>query len=263
MTSSPRSTTGLPPLVSGSVLVWRGTLDPPPEVSALLDTALTPEERARADGLRMPAVNRRFRASRGWTRLVLAGYVGTAPGRLVFTRSPTGKPGIEGGPAFNLSHSGDHLLLAMAPEGALGVDVEEGRRLRDLDGLASRVFSTREREDLFQLPAGPAREAAFLRGWTRKEALVKAMGQGLSLPFHLITVDILQSKGSLLRRIDPSVTAGWEGDPAGWNIVDGGIAAPAAGAAAVAWDRPIGSLQVVDLPPDPASAAWMALAREM
>jgi 4'-phosphopantetheinyl transferase len=254
----PRGTPpGLPPLVPGSVLLLRGTLDTGPEVSALLDTVLTPEERGRADGLRIPAVKRRFRATRGWTRIVLARYTGVAPDRLVFTLGPSGKPGLDGGPAFNLTHTGDLLLVALAPEGALGVDAEEGRRLRDLEGLANRIFTREEREELFAVPPGPAREAAFLRGWTRKEAVVKAMGRGISLPLQQISVELLRSEGSLLRWMDPLLAEEPEGNPTGWTVVDAGRAAPSPGAAAVAWDRPISSLEVVELPTGQAAEAWI------
>jgi len=260
VTPPPGSGFGLPPLVPGSVLLLRGTLDPGPEVSALLDTVLTPEERERAEALRIPTVNRRFRATRGWTRVVLARYAGVAPERLVFTLGSAGKPGLEGGPAFNLTHTGDHLLLALAPEGALGVDAEEGRQLRDLEGLANRILTRQEREELFELPAGPARETAFLRGWTRKEAVVKAMGRGISFPLRQISVELLRSEGSLLRWMDPSLVGGSKGDSPVWDVVDAGHAAPHPGAAAVAWDRPITSLEVVGLPVGPAAEAWIRAA---
>jgi len=253
----PGTASGLPPLVPGSVVLLRGTLDPGAEVSALLDTVLTPEERERANGLRIPAVNRRFRATRGWTRIVLARYVGRAPERLAFTLGPAGKPALEGGPAFNLTHTGDHLLVALASEGALGVDAEEGRRLRDLEGLANRIFTPEEREELFQVPPGPAREAAFLRGWTRKEAVVKALGRGISLPLQQISVELLRSEGSLLRWMDPLLAAGTVGGPTAWTVVDAGRAAPTPGAAAVAWDRPILSLEVAKLPGGQAAEAWI------
>jgi len=257
VTPPPGAAFGLLPLVPGSVLLLRGTLDPGAEVSALLDTVLTPEERARAEGLRIPAVNRRFRATRGWTRIILARYMGVAPERLVFTLGPAGKPGLEGGPAFNLTHTGDHFVVALAPEGALGVDAEEGRRLRDLEGLANRIFTREEREELFGVPPGPAREAAFLRGWTRKEAVVKALGRGISLPLQQISVELLRSEGPLLRWMDPLLAGGTKGRPTGWTVVDAGRAAPTPGAAAVAWDRPITSLEVAGLPTGKAAEAWI------
>ncbi|CAN5723653.1 4'-phosphopantetheinyl transferase superfamily protein [soil metagenome] len=261
MTPSLRAGSALPPLAPGSVLLLRGTLDPGPEVSGLLDRALTPEEWARAEGLRIPSVNRRFRATRGWMRIVLARFMGQAPEALVFTRGPAGKPGLVDGPAFNMSHTGDHLLLALAIEGALGVDAEESRRLRDLEGLANRVFTLQEREELLEFPEGPMREAAFLRGWTRKEALVKAMGRGISLPLQQVSVDLLRTEGCLLRWTHPSLAAGTEGAPAGWTIVDAGHAAPQAGAAAVAWNRPIASIEVMDLPRGPAAEVWIRSGR--
>ncbi len=89
---------------------------------------------------------------------------------------------VDGTPAaisFNVSHGGRHGLIAVAPSGRLGVDVEERAARRDLDGLIGTAFAPNERADLAAL-RGSRKLHAFYRVWTMKEALLKALGTGLS-----------------------------------------------------------------------------------
>lgn len=260
-----------PPLAPGTILLLTAELDPGPGVVELLERLLSPEERDRVDRLRLPHVRRRTLATRGWVRWVLGLATASDPHRLVFRAGPRGKPLLEGGPSFNLAHSGDHLVLALATGGKLGVDAEESRPLPDLEALARRVFTKSEQEEIRALPPGPERAAAFLRGWTRKEALLKAMGVGLAFPPRHFSVDLFESKGQLLRWIDPDsgadsdldrdsdldLAVGEEGEgdrisgTRAWFLVDAEAAAPPGGAAAVAWDQHPRQLHIVRLPSDP------------
>ena len=118
-------------------------------------------------------------------RWVLGGYLGLEPGEIRFAYGPNGKPrldtrGDEDVLGFNVSHSGPLALMAFAHRRDVGVDVEFDREVSDVDGLARRCFSSRERNALMRL-VPELRPAAFLRCWTRKEALMKADGGGMKL----------------------------------------------------------------------------------
>lgn len=140
---------------------------------------LAADERARADRFRFPLHRRRFVASRIVLRRILALYTDSAAQDLVFTYGPLGKPDLEGRPFhFNLSHSEDVALVAVTGAGPVGVDVERIRSFSRRRRLARRVLSRAERERLRELPEGE-RSLAFARAWTRKEALVKARGEGV------------------------------------------------------------------------------------
>jgi 4'-phosphopantetheinyl transferase len=93
-----------------------------------------------------------------------------------------GKPMLPGGPGFSLSHAGDLVGVAVHPDGTVGLDVEQVRAVADLAALAEHVHSPAERA------RGRLELAAFFRTWTRKEALVKATGEGLSTPMAGITL---------------------------------------------------------------------------
>lgn len=160
---------------------------------------LSPDELRRAAAMTHPGVRRRFVIGRGLLRSLLAERLGADPQTLCFAYTETGKPRLvaPGAVGFSLAHSGDRIVLALAAGGAagspapdeVGVDVERICRSRRLDGIVRRFATPREREEYFALPLG-LREEAFCRWWTRKEALVKAMGTSLarglgavSLPF--------------------------------------------------------------------------------
>jgi 4'-phosphopantetheinyl transferase len=175
---------------AGAVHVWRarvGELSPwLPRLAAVLDAT----ERARVERYRMAEDKARFTIGRGLLRLLLCQPRRTDPREVTFAYAEHGKPelapaaGAALGPkAFNVSHSGDIVLVALASGSgmALGVDVERVRELDDLGGIARRFFTAGEAEELLALPDGPKRVAAFFCTWTRKEAILKAHGAGISL----------------------------------------------------------------------------------
>ena len=101
-----------------------------------------------------------------------------------------GKPALEAPIRFNLSHSDGRALFAFAPAREVGIDLEAGARLgEDWPGLVRRIFSAREQAELASLAAGQRRDA-FLSGWTRKEAYLKATGQGLVNGLQQIEVSL-------------------------------------------------------------------------
>jgi 4'-phosphopantetheinyl transferase len=136
-------------------------------------------ERERAARFRRPEDGHRYLAAHGALRLILAGYLGWDPLALRFATGAWGKPFVEDTDIqFNLSHSGALALIAVARGRQVGVDVERLRPLADLEDVAARVCTAREREALAAL-AKPQRERAFLTLWTRKEALAKMVGEGV------------------------------------------------------------------------------------
>jgi 4'-phosphopantetheinyl transferase len=126
-----------------------------------------------------------------------------------------GKPFLaspDDGLDFNLSHSGRWLLFAFARGRAVGVDVESMDRAVDWDAVARRFFSAREQAALQSLPA-EQRRGAFFRCWTRKEAYLKATGQGVTLGLSRFAVTLAPGGPAALAWVE-------EGDPQGWSIAD-------------------------------------------
>jgi 4'-phosphopantetheinyl transferase len=175
--------------------------------------------------------------------LRLAQVLNADPAELAFDYGEQGKPRLAtthstGDWQFNVSHSGDTALLAALPGLQVGVDVEVLRPLRDRDGLVRRYFSAAENAAYFALPE-PQREAAFFAAWTAKEALVKALGQGLHFPLKDFDVQVsAQGNGALLS------LQGVEGARSGWCLANVYFAADLAAAVAVQGS----SLQVVAQP---------------
>ena len=164
-----------------AVRVWLERVDTPlePDDIAILDT----EERARADRFRFERDYRRFVARRAFLRRVLAGYTGVAPAALRYRRSANGKPELQDvdGLAFSTSHAAGLAAVAVATHANVGIDVERLRPMPDALDIARRFFTGSEVDHLRAVPAA-RRSDAFLRLWTRKEAYVKALGRGLSMP---------------------------------------------------------------------------------
>jgi 4'-phosphopantetheinyl transferase len=148
-----------------------------------LGQILSVDERVRADGFRFQKDRERFIVAHGLVRTVLSGYLDCAPAELRFLRNARGKPHLDGTRTvdlrFNLSHSHDIALLALAEGREVGVDIEHERPDLDILELAERFFAAEEFRALRGLPKD-ARRSAFFQSWTRKEALLKAAGHGLN-----------------------------------------------------------------------------------
>lgn len=140
---------------------------------------LTPEERQHAERLRRSEDRERHLLGRAGLRRVLGAWRRQEPGRVPLRTGPHGKPFCLGGPQFNISHSGDLVLLALHPHRPVGVDVELLRPELDWRPLAARLLCTAECRLLEGLPA-PVQARAFLQAWCRLEARLKATGQGLA-----------------------------------------------------------------------------------
>jgi 4'-phosphopantetheinyl transferase len=169
----------LPTLGEREVHVWRVRVEAPCSDLSLLDAA----ERGRCARFVAEEERRRYAHSRTALRRLLATYLGAEPRALRFLLGPHGKPRLEALDArlrFNVSHSGELALIAVALDRELGVDVESHQSRVDAEDLAGSVCTSEERDALRRIGAGE-RRAAFLELWTGKEAVLKASGRGLSL----------------------------------------------------------------------------------
>ncbi|HWI09093.1 MAG TPA: 4'-phosphopantetheinyl transferase superfamily protein [Solirubrobacteraceae bacterium] len=200
--------------------------------SASDEALLDDSERARAERFVRLEDHDRFVLAHAALRLLLARCLGVEPATVRYAQRAHGKPGLGADLArleFNMSHSGRLGLLAVARDRPVGVDVEAVRGMADALSIADTQFSALEREALRAL-APSERRPAFFRCWTRKEAVIKADGEGLGRPLSSFDVDLAPGSTAALTSFD-----GRPAELAGWSLRD--LAAPpgyvAAGAAAV------------------------------
>jgi 4'-phosphopantetheinyl transferase len=176
---------------------WKLALDHMPSAADI--AWLAPGERAVAARFVFERDRRRYLAAHVALRKTLATYLGERPENLRFESGGFGKPLlVHAQPcAFNLSRSGDVAIIAVAPEGQIGVDVELVRAMPSALTLAMHNFCASERESL-QALAGLERDTAFLRCWTRKEACLKAVGSGLSIAPRLFETGICSTRRNVV-----------------------------------------------------------------
>jgi len=214
------------------VQVWRVPFDHASQSDSGVMTTLSMAERERANRFRFDADRDRFVRSRAALRMILASYLSTAPEALVFREGAHGKPFVDS-PAdavplrFNLSHSDNLALVAVARGREVGVDVERVRPVSDMAGIAARFFSPLERQALDRVP--PERRLhAFFATWVLKEAYLKGCGDGLLR--RLEDFDVATGDDKLPRLLSVRDRLGDEARWALWRLEpgDGYVAALAA-----------------------------------
>ncbi len=173
-----------PTLAPSDVHVWLVDLRLARESLAGLRSKLSAEEERRAQQFRSAADKNRSIASRGLLRTLLARYTFLEPEQLSFAYGPTGKPALTPGSTgkdirFNLAHSDDQAVIAIASGREVGVDIERASRQKDGEAIARRFFSPTELASFLEYPSSERTEV-FLRHWVRKEAYLKARGWGLT-----------------------------------------------------------------------------------
>jgi 4'-phosphopantetheinyl transferase len=170
---------------SDEVQCWCVALDAAPETTARLYATLSCEERNRSARFRSERDRQRFIVAHGALHDLLGRCLGTDPGQLRFLYNEYGKPEL--GPEFggrlkfNLSHSADRALIAIAADADIGVDLEYMRGETDYAAIAGCFFSAAESEHLNKVPSHLYAQA-FFSCWTKHEAYVKARGEGLAIP---------------------------------------------------------------------------------
>jgi 4'-phosphopantetheinyl transferase len=202
-------------LGSSEVHVWRAALaEPAQSIDRFLST-LAADERLRASQFYFQIDRERFIAARGILRSILGLYLDLAPESLSFSYSSHGKLALSfesGAQAirFNLSHSHGVALYAITRGREVGIDLEFLRRDLETEQIAERFFSRHENATLGTLPA-VVRKHAFFLCWTRKEAYIKARGEGLSLPLDQFDVSLVPGEpASLLStRLDSDEAHRW------------------------------------------------------
>jgi 4'-phosphopantetheinyl transferase len=198
------------PLGEGEVHLWRINLAAVASAEKRWQTILSADERARAARFHFERDRRHFTATRALLRMILAGYLDSDPAQLAFRYSEKEKPSLDPPTSthpveFNVSHSGTAALLAFARGRVLGVDIEIIREDFDPAALAHRFFSAHEQRQLTALDPSE-KYRGFFRCWTRKEAYIKAVGTGLSLPLDQFDVSLRPSDENALLATRPEAS---------------------------------------------------------
>ena len=211
-------------LPDGEVHVWRAALDDTKSQARDFEQILSNEERDRAARFSSARDREHFTVARAMLRLIVGKYLSIEPRQLQLTRGPHGKPALateRGANAlrFNSSRSGELALCAIARGRDVGVDVEHVRADLDLDvdQIAERFFSPRELATFRVLPP-ERKQQAFFTCWVRKEAYLKATGDGLAIPLESFSVSFSEGDPAALLDVPghpehPSEYSLWELDP--------------------------------------------------
>jgi 4'-phosphopantetheinyl transferase len=196
-------------LPAGEVHIWTVNLDPPADRVEALGRSLSPDEWERANRFRFDRHRRQYVVGRGALRSLLAGYMGTRPELVRFTYGPRGKPFLDASFSlspgtgeragergdgindlfFNLSNSDEMAFVGFVRGREIGVDIEYLKPMPDCEQIAERFFSESERAVLRGIPK-ENKEEAFFNCWTRKEAYLKAVGEGLAAPLDSFDVTL-------------------------------------------------------------------------
>jgi 4'-phosphopantetheinyl transferase len=197
------------------VHVWQATLDQNPSQMQSFLHNLAADEQTRAERFYFQRDREHFIAARGVLRAILGGYLNRAPECLSFCYSSYGKPSLAGESGenalrFNVAHSHGVALYAVTRGREVGIDLERIRFDLAVAEIAERFFSRREVAMLRALPTEAQRQA-FFRCWTRKEAYIKARGEGLSLPLDQFDVSLAPGEPAAVlgTQPDPSEASRW------------------------------------------------------
>ncbi len=201
-------------LTFGEMHVWGVSLLPAAPLLKRFKDTLSPDEHTRVKRFKFPRLRRRFIASQGYLRHILGRYLQQPPHALEFQRTERGKPFLSIPQAhnvcFNVSHSHDMAVYGIMLEHEIGIDVEYLRPMPDAEQIATRFFSASEQVSLLALPA-EQRVPAFFRCWTRKEAFIKAIGEGLYYPLDKFSVSLTPNEPARLLTVadKPEEAACW------------------------------------------------------
>jgi 4'-phosphopantetheinyl transferase len=211
---------------------------------------LAPDERTRAERFRFENLQHSFVVTRGALRVLLGRYLHVPPAKIQIEYGSKGKPSLAEPElaTFNVSHSGGLAVFAFAAGCEIGVDVEEIRPPADMLDIAQRFFCPAETAELISLPANQ-RELAFFNCWTRKEAYIKALGEGLSLPLDGFQVTLRPGEPASIIHL-----AGDANAASNWKLHDLGLSTAYAGALAyhglgrqLRVSQPIDAVELLDI----------------
>jgi 4'-phosphopantetheinyl transferase len=172
------------------VHVWQVSLKTVPGAETESAVALSPDELERAGKFKFPSDRVHFMISHSRLRLILSKYCDCQPGEFIFRYNSCKKPFISNPESedlkFNMSHSDDLMLVGICKRNEIGIDVEKVREMNELENIANENFSAKE---IKYLKDSSDKTNTFFQIWTRKEAVIKAIGQGIYFPlksFHVV-----------------------------------------------------------------------------
>ena len=201
-------------LPQNTVDVWRGIVDCPKGSLRDFWDILSKDEQERALRYKFPIHRDRYIAARGILRRILGRYITQGPQTFLFSLGPHGKPFLNKNNSasckFNVAHSGDLALYAISYDLEVGIDVETHRDTIDYQSMISRILTEQEASQLWAL-SQEDRQAAFFSCWTKKEAYLKARGNGLIFPMKQIAVGVATKQPSSLLEVhgDPGEATRW------------------------------------------------------
>lgn len=186
-------------LLDGVCDVWSITLSQAPQDLADLEAGLSATERERAAGFLVPAPRRQFVIARTALRRLLGRYLNISPSACNFEFNAHGKPSLKATSQarFNVSHSNNIVLIAIAKDIDVGVDVEVHRLVDNLDSLAASILCTADYALWLTSPMSK-RIATFYRIWTCKEAVAKAIGCGMAMDFKSFRIGFTPGQAAQL-----------------------------------------------------------------
>jgi 4'-phosphopantetheinyl transferase len=197
------------PISEDRVDVWSADVDLSSNRNDESYALLSADERERAARFRVVVDRQRYIASRAILRTLLGRYLDLAPRAISFSYGAYGKPALSEHPLhFNLSHSHGRALYAFSSKSPLGVDLELVRTLSDFLHVGASVFSPAEAKE-FAAIAPHDQPSVFFKCWTRKEALIKALGAGLSCPLDRFSVSFDEPARLLSANGHPSELSRW------------------------------------------------------
>ncbi|MCT7951979.1 4'-phosphopantetheinyl transferase superfamily protein [Ancylothrix sp. C2] len=191
-----------PTPAENQIHLWKAFLNQPAAQIQQLSQTLSADEIARANRFHFEKDRNNFIVSRGTLRIILSRYLNLPPQNLKFTYSKQGKPALhtETQICFNLSHSHQLALYAITLNKEIGIDVEFVRPITEAENIVKNYFSDKE-SALFNTISIAHQTEAFFNAWTRKEAYLKATGQGLIQPLNEIEVSITPGEPAKLLSI--------------------------------------------------------------
>ena len=218
-----------PSLQGEDVHVWLANLNQPDSVAGWLLSTLNKDERHQAGRFHFNRHRVHYIASHGILREILSRYLRIPPQAIRFRFGVKGKPSIDAENSdetvhFNMAHSGSYALYAISRRPKTGADIEKVREIIDRDQFVSRNFSMIEVDTYQNLPH-KLQEEAFLNCWTRKEAYIKAIGDGLHKPLDQFSVSITPGEPARLVNIVGDPKSGSQWTLRGFNPVSGYVAA--------------------------------------
>ena len=212
-------------LDENAIDVWLVDLEQSDMVRAKLWPLLNEEEQARAKRFYFDIHRNHFIVGRGLLRILLGRYLNVAPDKIVFAYGEHGKPFLPNTNLnFNISHSYGMALLAFTHGRELGVDIEQIRPLEDAAAIAKMNFSAKEVTEYTAVPDAQ-KPLAFYNCWTRKEAFIKAIGEGLTCPLDSFDVTLIPGEPAQLLQVKGSTAEANKWRLQSLNPVEGYVAA--------------------------------------